>query len=340
MERITLGRTGLTITRCGFGGIPIQRVDEARAIETVRHAVERGVDFIDTSRAYTTSERRIGKALRLVDKPVVLASKSFRRGADEVRADLETSLTELQVDFIHLYQCHFVSSAEDYASVVRSGGTFDALVRAREQGLIGHIGITSHSLKVLDRALDDGLFDTIMVCFSFLEPDAKETIIPKALDQNIGVIAMKSFSGGVIDNPAPALKWALSQPGVAIIPGVEDPALFDRNWSVFAAGDYRLTAAEAAEIEAVRRRYDKIFCRRCDYCQPCSEQIPISVMLHVRSVIKRMGKAAVEGAFLSPVLAAARKCTACGECLERCPYELPIPDLISENLDWVDRGMP
>lgn len=340
MERITLGRTGLTINRCGFGGIPIQRVDEGQAVETVRHAVEQGVDFIDTSRAYTTSERRIGKALKLTDKKVVLASKSVKRKSEDVRADLEKSLTELQVDHIDLYQCHFVSNHEDYQRAVQSNGALDALVQAKNQGLIGHIGITSHSLEVLEQAINDGLFETIMVCFSFLEPAAKERIIPKALEKNIGVIAMKSFSGGAIDNPVLALKWALSQPGAAIIPGVEDIALFNQNWSVFSSGDYLLSAAEKEEIEDIRKRYDKIFCRRCDYCQPCSEEIPISVVLHVRSVIKRMGKEAVKGAFLSPALAAARKCTACGECLERCPYELPIPDLIRENLEWVDKGMP
>jgi uncharacterized protein len=340
MERITLGRTGLNVNRCGFGGIPIQRVDEDQAVETVRHAVEQGVDFIDTSRAYTTSERRIGKALKLTDKKVILASKSVNRKSEDLRADLEKSLSELQVDHIDLYQCHFVSTPEDYQRVVQANGALDTLVKAKDEGLIGHIGITSHSLEVLEQALSDDLFDTIMVCFSFLEPAAKELIIPKALEKNIGVIAMKSFSGGAIDNPVLALKWALSQPGVAIIPGVDDTALFDQNWAVYTSGDYVLTAAEQNEIESIRKRYDKVFCRRCDYCQPCSEEIPISVVLHVRSIIKRMGKEAVNGAFLSPALAAARKCSECGDCLGRCSYELPIPDLIRENLDWVDRGMP
>jgi predicted aldo/keto reductase-like oxidoreductase len=150
---------------------------------------------------------------------------------------------------------------------------------------------------------------------------------------------MKSFSGGAIENPVLALKWALSHPGVAIIPGVDDTELFDQNWAVFTAGDYRLSTTEKNEIESIRKRYDKVFCRRCDYCQPCSEDIPISVVLHVRSIIRRMGKASVNGAFLSPAMAAARRCTECGECLERCPYDLPIPDLIQENLQWVDRGM-
>lgn len=248
-------------------------------------------------------------------------------------------MSEFQVDHIDLYQCHFVRDQTDYQRAVQSGGAFDTLAKAKEEGIIGHIGITSHSLEVLDQALDDGLFETIMVCFSFLEPAARETIIPKALKKNVGVIAMKSFSGGAIENPVLALKWALSHPGVAIIPGVDAAELFDQNWSVFTAGDYRLTATEKDEIESIRKRYDKVFCRRCDYCQPCSEDIPISVVLHVRSIIRRMGKKSVNGAFLSPALAAARKCTECGECMERCPYELSIPDLIQENLEWVDRGM-
>jgi predicted aldo/keto reductase-like oxidoreductase len=232
-----------------------------------------------------------------------------------------------------------VRTQEEYQDLIQPGGAMDALVKAKQEGLIGHIGITSHSLEVLDRALNDGLFETIMVCFSFLEPAARESIIPKALEKNTGVIAMKSFSGGAIENPVLALKWALSHPNVAIIPGVDDTALFDQNWSIYTAGDFSLTAAEKDEIESIRRQYDKIFCRRCDYCQPCSEDIPISVILHVRSIIKRMGKASINGAFLSPAVAAARKCTECGECLERCPYELPIPDLIRDNLEWVDHGM-
>jgi predicted aldo/keto reductase-like oxidoreductase len=339
MERITLGRTGLTINRCGFGGIPIQRVDEDQAVETVRHAVEQGVDFIDTSRAYTTSEGRIGKALKLTDKKVILASKSASRKSEDVQADLEKSLSELQVDHIDLYQCHFVRTLEDYQLVVKSEGALDTLVKAKEEGLVGHIGITSHSLDVLNQAIDDDLFETIMVCFSFLEPAAKELIIPKAIDKNLGVIAMKSFSGGIIENPILALKWALSHPDVAIIPGVEDTVLFDQNWSVFTSGNFMLTASEKDEIESIRKRYDKVFCRRCDYCQPCSEEIPISIILNVRSVIKRMGKNAVNGAFLSPAIAAAHKCTACAECAERCPYELPIPDLIQDNLEWLNSGM-
>jgi predicted aldo/keto reductase-like oxidoreductase len=341
MERMVLGRTGLETYRLGFGGIPIQRVSEAEAVETVRHAVERGVDFIDTSRAYGTSERRIGLALKQVGKEkadrVRLASKSHARKAGQARADLETSLKELDRDYIDLYQCHFVSSDADYRTVTSPGGALDAYRKAKEEGLIGHIGISGHSLDVLARAVDDELFDTVMVCFSVIEPEAREKVILKALERNIGVIAMKPFSGGVIDNARLALKWTLAEPGVLVIAGVEHPHLFDENWRVF--GDAEpLTEADEREIVALRAGHDKVFCRRCDYCQPCSEDIPIQTVLGVRSMVKRMGKDALQGSQFWDAINLGRNCTECGECMTRCPYELPIPELIRENLRWLDEA--
>jgi predicted aldo/keto reductase-like oxidoreductase len=354
MQRMILGRTGLETYRLGFGGIPIQRVSEPEAVETVAHAIERGVDFIDTSRAYSTSERRIGLALKEVGAVdsrdfggadrgagsatgprVILASKSHAKTADAMRAHLETSLKELQRDYIDIYKAHFVSTHADYETVISPGGALEALVRARDEGLIGHIGLTGHSLEVLDRCLDDGLFDVIMVCFSLLEPQARETIIPKALEKNVGVLAMKPFSGGVIEDARLALKYALGEPGVLVLAGVERPDLFDEGWGVFQEGA-SLTEAEQSQIAELQRGYDKVFCRRCDYCQPCSEGISIQTALGIRALVKRMGKETLQKSPLWAGIDKARTCTECGECLPRCPYELPIPDLMRENLRWLD----
>ena len=338
MERIVLGKTGIEVNRLGFGGIPIQRVEEDQAVETVLHAVESGVDFIDTSRAYTTSEGRIGKALARTSKRVILASKSQNKTRDGVRADLERSLKELQRDCIDLYQCHFVKDEDEYELVISSAGAFHGLLRAKEEGLIRHIGMTTHSLDLLDRVIEDGLFETIMVCFSFLEPVAREKIIPKAIKKGIGAIGMKPFSGGVIDNARLAFKYVLSQPGIVILAGVEQNRLFDENWEVF-QGDYELTDEEKGEIEEIRKTYEKSFCRRCDYCQPCSEDIPIQMILGMRSMVRRMGKRVIREGWGAAAVDKARQCSECGECMERCPYELPIPELIKENVRWVDEQL-
>ncbi len=209
------------------------------------------------------------------------------------------------------------------------------MLRARGEGLIGHVGVSCHSVDRFERVVDDDLFETIMVCFSLLEHEAREKIIPAAIDKNIGVIAMKSFSGGVLDNPGLALKFVLSQPGVVIIPGVETKTLFDENWAIF-QGDRRLDDEEKREIENIRERYDKKFCRRCDYCQPCSEEIPIQILLGLRYLVQRFGEASLKKDWVVDAIDKAPNCTECGECLTRCPYQLPIPDLIREALEWVD----
>jgi len=335
MERVTLGKTGIEAVRLGFGGIPIQRLEEREAVEVVRYAVEKGMDFIDTSRMYTTSETRIGKALRETDRRVTLATKSWSRTSDGIQKDIDISLRELGRDYIDIYQCHGVSSMEDYRLVTAPGGALEGLHRARERGVIGHIGVTSHSLDVLETVLEDGLFETIMVCYSFLEPAAGDRIIPRARAKGVGVLAMKPFSGGVIEAPETAMRWILGCPGILVLAGVEQKRLIDQNWLVF-EGDWTLTEADRGAIESIRREYDRKFCRRCDYCLPCPEGIPIQMVLGGRSFMKRMGIGILENPNVAETWKRATRCTACGECMTRCPYSLPIPDMIRENIEWMD----
>jgi uncharacterized protein len=245
-------------------------------------------------------------------------------------------LTQLQVETIDIYKCHFVRDKEQYEKVIGPGGALEGLRKAKQEGLINHIGISSHSLDLFDRILDDDLFEIIMVCFSFLEPKARERIIPKAVEKNVGVVGMKAFSGGVIENSRLALKFALSQPNLLVIPGVESKDLFDENWQVFQEGHFELTAAEEKEIDAICQTYDKKFCRRCDYCLPCTEGIPIQIVMTLPTLVKRIGKSVVTG-IGKEAYAKAGQCTECGECMTRCPYDLPIPDLLKEKIALVDK---
>lgn len=334
MEKIRLGRTHLTVTKMGWGGIPIQRVSEEEAVSVVRAVIEMGVDLLDSARGYTTSEHRIGLALKGVDKPVVLSTKSPVR-TEKIYDAIQESLQQLMVEKIDIYHVHGIRNFEDYEKIMDRGGAYEGLRRARDEGLIDHIGATSHSLDVLEKVIEDGHFEVVMTCYSFLEPEAARRIFPRAKRKDVGVLAMKPFSGGVIEDAGPALRYVLSTPDIVPIPGSETLKKAHENWKVFMEG-HTLTEKDKEQIEAMRKEYDRQFCRRCDYCQPCTENIPIQHILGLRALIKRRGRPAQGEDRLRKDVEKARNCSECGECLPRCPYQLPIPDLIKENLSYYD----
>jgi uncharacterized protein len=335
MEKVRLGRTNLRVARLGWGGIPIQRVSEEEAVAVVVAAVETGTDLLDTARGYTTSEARVGLALKKVRRPVVLSSKSHMR-TNKIYDDVHVSLKNLQVEKISIYHLHNVSKMEDYEKVMGPGGAYEGLEKARREGLIDHIGLTSHSLDVLERVLRDDRFPVIMTCYSFLEPEAARRLFPLAAAKDVGILVMKPFSGGVIEKPGPALRYVLSTPNIVPIPGSESVEKARENWRIFLQGGI-LTQEDQAYINALQEQMKQQFCRRCDYCQPCSQEISIQMMMGLKSVVKRFGAGADAPAWIQGVVNKARNCTECGECLPRCPYQLPIPELIKKNLEFYDQ---
>jgi predicted aldo/keto reductase-like oxidoreductase len=338
MEKVRLGRTNLIVSKLGWGGIPIQRVGEREAVSVIRAVIEMGVNLLDTARAYTNSEHRIGLALEKTDRPVILSSKSLVKTA-KIYNDVQESLKQLRVRKVNIYHLHSVSSFGDYERVMAPGGAYEGLKRARDEGLIDHIGVTSHNLNILERAVQDGDFEVIMGCYSFLEPDAAGKVFPLAREKDVGILAMKPFSGGVIEEAGPALRFVLSMANIVPIPGSETLEKARENWKIFTEG-YSLTEKDKERIEALKKEFDRQFCRRCDYCQPCTEKINIQFAVGLKSIIKRFGPQAREVGWMKDLIEKARDCSECGECLLRCPYQLPIPDMIKENLAWFDSLNP
>lgn len=334
MKKIRLGRTNLYITQMGWGGIPIQRVSEDEAVSVIRAVVNMGVDLLDTARGYTNSESRIGLALQTTDREVILSSKSQVR-TDRIEDEVHISLRQMKAKKIHLYHLHNISRPEEYEKVMGPGGAYEGLMRMRDEGRINFIGITSHSLDVLKRAVEDDHFDVIMACYSFLEPDADRKVFPLARAKDIGVISMKPFSGGVIEEPGPALRFIFTQPDIVPIPGSETLEKARANWEIFTQ-DHSLTRRDRSYIETLRSELDHQFCRRCDYCQPCPEKISIQHIMGLRYIVKRFGSSTEELDWFHSLIEKARHCTECGDCLKRCPYQLPIPEQIRKNLAWYD----
>ena len=333
MEKVRLGRTGLVVKKLGWGGIPIQRVGEEEAVSVVRAVLEMGLDLLDTARSYTTSEPCIGRALKQTDRPVVLSTKTHEE-TDKSYDDVHRSLKELQVAKIHIYHLHNVSTLEGYEKVMGPGGAYEGLQRAQKEGLIDHIGLTSHSLEVLEKALNDNHFPVVMLCYSFLESEAAR-LFPLARARDVGVLAMKPFSGGMIQKPGPALRYVLSTPDVVAIPGSETVAMAEENWGIFLEGK-PFGPEDRGYMDEVRRQLDRQFCRRCDYCQPCTMGINIQMIMGMKSFIQRLGN---PGRIprIKEMIEKGRDCVECGDCLPRCPYHLPIPELIKENLALYDR---
>ena len=328
MEYITLGKTGLKISRVGFGGIPIQKVDEKGSKELMNAVAQKGINFIDTARAYTVSEELIGNALEGVRNKFIIATKSMARTADAMRKDIEISLNNLKTDYIDLYQIHNVTM-EQLAVVCGEGGALEALVEAKEQGKIGHIGLTTHSLEVFEYATSLDWVETLMFPYNLVETHGEETI-KKCHEKNIGFICMKPLAGGALENATLAMRFIAANENIdVIIPGMccEDEVAMN----VSAVCDKSpLSEDELAEIEKIRRELGTNFCRRCNYCQPCAAGINISGVFIFGGYLERYGLEDWARSRYATLPNKASACIECGACESRCPYNLPIREMIKK----------
>lgn len=331
-ERI-LGRTGLKVKTLGFGGIPIQRVSEEEAIQVVRRCYELGINYFDTARTYTTSEERIGKALEDVRDEVIIATKSARRSKDGVLEELETSLKNLRTDRIDVYQLHSVLSKEAWEQIIAPGGALGALYEAWDEGKIRHLGITSHNPELLTEIVEEDIFETILVPYNYLTTKPTEELLSLCHERNLGTVIMKPFGGGALNNANTALKFILSNGNVdVVIPGMMSTSEVEENVAI-SSGSYTLGAEELSLIEKDKRELGSQFCHGCDYCQPCPQEVPISFILRAESqFLKLTGWTPRLMRQFQNARAKLASCIKCGVCESRCPYRLPIIELLPAKM--------
>ena len=183
MEYRILGKTGLKISRLGFGGIPIQKIDAEGTKTLIEKLLAAGVNYIDTARAYTVSEEYLGFALEGVRDRFVLATKSMARTKEAMEKDIATSMEKLRTDYIDLYQIHN-PNPKDLEQVLAPGGALEALQEAKAQGKIGHIGITLHSVDLFRQAVEFDWVETIMFPYNIVETQG-EDLIAKCTEKNV-----------------------------------------------------------------------------------------------------------------------------------------------------------
>ncbi len=331
MEYRTLGKTDLRISRLGFGGIPIQKTDAEQTRRLLHHLMEQGVNYIDTARGYTVSEEYIGYALQGVRDRFVLATKSMARTKQAMEQDIAISMKNLGTDYIDLYQVHNPSPTE-LEQVLAPGGALEALLEAKAAGRIGHIGITLHSLDLFEKVLEYPWVETIMFPYNIVETQG-ENLIAKCTEKNIGFIAMKPMAGGAIGDARLAIRFLSQNPHISVaIPGMATVEEADQNILYF-QDENLLSPQEQAKIEAIREELGTNFCRRCNYCAPCAVGIPISGVFLMEGYHNRYGLQEWAKARYQGFTHKASECIGCGVCESRCPYQLPIRDMMKKAIE-------
>lgn len=326
MKYRVLGKTGLEISRLGFGGIPIQKIDAEGTRALVGELVDKGVNFIDTARGYTVSEEYLGYALEGVRDKFVLATKSMARTKEAMAADIDVSLRNLRTNYIDLYQIHNPSAA-DLDTVMADGGALEALFEARAAGKIGHIGITLHSVELFRRAIELDWVETVMFPYNLVETQGEE-LIAECERRNIGFICMKPLAGGAIEDARLAMRFILNNPAVTVvIPGMAEISEIRENASV-SSDTSALSEEEIENIEKIRSELGTNFCRRCNYCAPCTAGINISAVFLFEGYYSRYDLKDWAAARYSSLAKTASDCIGCGACESRCPYNLPIREML------------
>lgn len=324
MEKRILGRTGFEVSIVGFGGIPIQRVDEDTAYELVKAAYDNGINFIDTARGYMESEKLLGHALEKVGRDkFILATKSMNRTYDGVLEEIHTSLENLRTDYLDLYQFHNVRTRVELETVMGEDGALKAVKELQAKGVIKEIGITSHSVDLLDIALDTGEFSTIQYPYNPVERQG-EAVFKKAKENNVGVIIMKPLAGGAIPKGELCLRFIFENDDItSAIPGMDSVEQIIENTR--AGIDRRpLNDEERASLKAEADTLGEEFCRRCGYCGPCSVGIDIPTQFVMEGYYTRYNLQDWAVGRYNAMDVRAGDCIECGDCEPRCPYDLPI----------------
>lgn len=327
MVKVTLGRTGITVNKNGFGALPIQRIPIKDAEYLIKKAYDHGIDFFDTARAYSDSEEKLGTALSGIRSGVTIASKTMTGDAEGFWKDLHQSLKNLKTDTIDLYQFHnpsFCPRPED------GSGLYEAMEEAKKQGKIRYIGITNHRLKVAEEAIESGLYDTLQFPFSYLSGEKEGKLVQGCRDAHMGFIAMKALSGGLITNSAAAYAYLAQYAHVLPIWGVQKESELDEFLS-YQENPPSLTAKLLSVIEKDREELLGGFCRGCGYCMPCPAGIEIHTCARMSLLLRRSPSAQYLTQEGQEKMEKIKNCLHCGQCSANCPFELDTPALLLKN---------
>lgn len=330
MKYRILGKTGLEVSVVGLGGIPVQRIDVEQCKELIDECIKYGVNFIDTARGYSVSEAYLGEALLGKRDRFIIATKSMSRDYESMKRDIEISLNHLKTDYIDLYQIHNIKTDEEFNTCFGEHGAYKALLEAKQEGKIGHIGATAHGKEAFERLIREyeNEIETIMFPFNIVENQGLD-LMKECLDKNIAFISMKPLAGGNITNATLAMKYILNNPyNTIVIPGMANIEELKQNVEAVDLGE--LTEDDLKECENIVKQLGNHFCRRCGYCAPCPMGINIPSNFLFVNYLRHYGLKDWAKDRYYAMAKTAKDCIECGLCESRCPYELPIRDMLKD----------
>jgi uncharacterized protein len=330
MKKIRLGRTDLMVSKPAFGVLPLQRVEMNEAVRILRKAYDNGINYYDTARAYSDSEEKIGKALSSVRKNIVISTKTQGRKKEGLEKHLETSLKTLKTDYIDIYQLHNPQKLPDRED---PESLYEALLKAKEKGLIRFIGLTNHRLPVAMEAVQSFFFDTIQFPLSLLATEEDLKLVEACKKSDLGFIAMKALSGGLITNIPAAVAFLDQYENVAPIWGIQRETELDQ-FIELEKNPPRLNEEMLKVIEKDRLELGGDFCRGCGYCMPCPAEIPINTAARLSLLLMRSPYARFLEDNWREEMMKIENCTECGNCTDQCPYNLNTPELLKKNLEF------
>ncbi|PXX46390.1 putative aldo/keto reductase-like oxidoreductase [Hungatella effluvii] len=328
MAEVTLGRTMITVNKNGFGALPVQRVSVEEAGRLLKKAFDHGITFFDTARAYSDSEEKLGLAFEGIREKIFIATKTAAKTVEEFRRDLEESLRLLKTDYIDLYQFHNPAVCPKPGD---GSGLYEAMLEARENGKIRHIGITNHRLNVAAEAVASGLYETLQFPFSYLASEKELELVEACRKADMGFIAMKALSGGLITNSAAAYAYLAKFDHVLPIWGIQREHELDEFLS-YIDNPPVMTEELEAVIEHDRKELLGEFCRGCGYCMPCPAEIEINTCARMSLLIRRSPSAGHLTEASQNMMMKIKDCLHCGQCSSKCPYGLDTPSLLERNL--------
>ena len=327
MVKVTLGNTGITVEKNAFGALPIQRISTQEAVKLLRKAYDKGVTFFDTARFYTDSEEKLGEAFEGMREKVYIATKTGATDAEGFWKDIHTSLKNLRTGYIDIYQFHnpaFCPKPGD------GSGLYEAMLEAREKGMVRHIGITNHRLSVAHEAVESGLYETLQFPFCYLATEKDVELVEKCREAGMGFIAMKALSGGLITDSSAANAYLAQYGHVLPIWGVQRESELDEFLS-YIENPPAMNEELAAVIAKDREELLGDFCRGCGYCMPCPVGIEINNCARMSLLIRRSPSAAQLTPQAQEKMKKIESCLHCGRCKSKCPYGLDTPVLLEKN---------